>query len=174
MVLLCGDVHPHPGPALPFSSRHPGAQLLTVASWNVRTLLDSKRSAGRPTAIVAQELSRYKVDIAALSETRVLGENVITEVEGGYTFFLKGKPEGDKCHHGVGFAVRTSLVKNLQGEYPVGINERLMTMSFPLVGSTLRLISAYAPTLAQSAETTVCFYGSLRDSIKQIWHLINF
>ena len=61
-----------------------------MASWNVRTLLDSKRSACRPTAIVAQELSRYKIDIAALSETRVLGESVITEVGGGYTSFLKG------------------------------------------------------------------------------------
>ena len=168
LLLLCGDVHPHPGPVLPFSLRHPGAQLLTVASWNVRTLLDTKRSACRPTAIVAQELSRYKIDIAALSETRVLGESAITEAEGGYTFFLKGKPEGDKCHHGVGFAVRTALVKNLQGKYPVGISERLMTMSFPLVGSTLSLISAYAPTLAQSDETKECFYGSLRDAIAAV------
>lgn len=168
LLLLCGDVHPHPGPVIPFSSRHPGAQLLTVASWNVRTLLDTKRVAGRPSAIVAQELSRYKIDIAALSETRVLGENVITEVEGGYTFFLKGKPVGDKCYHGVGFAIRTALVSHLQGVYPIGINERLMTMSFPLVGSTLSLISAYAPTLAQSDETKECFYGALNDAISAV------
>ena len=168
LLLLCGDVHPHPGPVLPYSSRHPGAQLLVVASWNVRTLLDSKRSACRPTAIVAQELSRYKIDIAALSETRVLGESVITEVGGGYTFFLKRKPEGDKCHHGVGFAVRTALVNHLQGEHPVGINERLMTMCFPLEGSTLSLISAYAPTLAQTDETKECFYGALKDAIAAV------
>ena len=168
LLLLCGDVHPHPGPVLPFSARHPGAQLLCVASWNVRTLLDTKRAAGRPTAIVARELSRYNIDIAALSETRVLGENVITEVEGGYTFFLKGKPEGDKCHHGVGFAIRTALVSHLEGVYPIGISERLMTMSFPLIGSTLTLISVYAPTLAQSDETKECFYGALSDAIAAV------
>ena len=142
--------------------------MLNVASWNVRTLLDTKRAAGRPTAIVAHELSRYQIDIAALSETRILGENVITEVKGGYTFFLKGKPEGEKCYHGVGFAIRTALVSHLKGEYPVGINERLMTMSFPLIGSTLSLISAYAPTLAQSDETKECFYDALNDAIAAV------
>ena len=44
----------------------------------------------------------HNIDIAALSETRVLGENVIEEPGGGYTFFLKGKPEGEKRYHGVG------------------------------------------------------------------------
>ena len=168
MLLLCGDVHPHPGPALPYSLRHIGALLLTVASWNVRTLLDTKRTAGRPSAIVAHMLSRYNIDIAALSETRVLGENVIVEKEGGYTFFLKGKPVGDKCYHGVGFAIRTSLVSHLQGKYPIGINERLMTMSFPLEGSTITLISAYAPTLAQSDATKESFYGDLNDAIAAV------
>ena len=32
MLLLCGDVHPNPGPVLPRCLRHPGAQLLNVAS----------------------------------------------------------------------------------------------------------------------------------------------
>ena len=96
-LLLCGDIHPNPGPILPRSSRHPEAQLLSVASWNVRTLLDTKRASARPTAVVSRELARYNIDIAALSETRVLGDSVIEEVAGGYTFFLKGKPEGEKC-----------------------------------------------------------------------------
>ena len=45
---------------------------LNLASWNVRTLLDNNK-ANRPerrTALVARELARYRVDIAALSETR--------------------------------------------------------------------------------------------------------
>ena len=99
----------------------------------MRTLLETKRSAARPTAIVARELDRYNIDIAALSETRILGETVIQETGGGYTFFLKGKPDGDKHHHGVGFAIRTKLVLLIQAKYSVGINERLMTMSLSLV-----------------------------------------
>ena len=168
LLLICGDIHPHPGPVLSSSSRHPGAQLLNVASWNVRTLLDSKRASARPTAIVSQELARYNIDIAAISETRVLGDSEIREAGGGYTFFLKGKPKGDKCHHGVGFAIRSKLVPLLQGKHPVGINERLMTMSLPLESGTLSLISAYAPTLPSSDESKELFYGTLNDVIKTI------
>ena len=168
LLLLCGDVHPNPGPVLAQRCRHLGAQLLNVASWNVRTLLETKRSAARPTAIVARELDRYNIDIAALSETRILGETVIQETGGGYTFFLKGKPDGDKHHHGVGFAIRTKLVPLLQGKYPVGINERLMTMSLSLEEYTLNLISAYAPTLPSSDESKESFYGALNDAIQGI------
>ena len=168
LLLLSGDVHPNPGPPLSRNRTHPQTQTLTTASWNVRTLLDTKRAHARPTALVSLELARYNIDIAALSETRVLGENVIEEVGGGYTFFLKGKPEGEKCYHGVGFAIRTKLLPQLQGKYPTGINERLMTMSLPLDGCTLSIISAYAPTLAKPQEEKECFYGSLSEAIKAI------
>ena len=106
--------------------------MLNVALWNVHTLLDNKRTAIRPSATVSRELSRYNTDIAAISETRVLGQNVIEVVAGGYTFFLQGKPVGERSDHGVSFAIRTKLVNHLQGNYPIGINERLMTMCLPL------------------------------------------
>ena len=146
------------------------SNVLTVASWNVRTLLDTKRRAERPTAVVARELDRYGIDIAALSETRIPGDSVIEEVGGGYTFFLKGKPEGNPRHHGVGFAIRTKLVAHLQGKHPVGINERLMTMSLPTDGDTLCLVSAYAPTLGSSDETKERFYDDLSIAIKAVPH----
>ena len=47
-------------------------QLLTIAPWNVRTLLD-REGANRlekRTALVAMELAKYNIDIAALCETR--------------------------------------------------------------------------------------------------------
>ena len=63
---------------------------LTLASWNVRTLLDSITSkSGSPerrTALVARELARYRIDIAALSETRFPDKGQLTEIGGGYTF----------------------------------------------------------------------------------------
>ena len=169
LLLLCGDIHSNPGPILPGSRRHPSLQLLKAGAWNVRTLLESKRKPIRPSAIVARELDRHGIDIASLSETRILGESRFEESGGGgYTFFLKGKPLGDKHYHGVGFAIRTRLVKHLDGKFPVGINERLMTMSFPLDGSTLSIISAYAPTLAQSDEVKDIFYSDLSDAIDKI------
>ena len=99
-LLLCGDVHPNPGPTLPHSRRHPDSQFINAASWNVRTLMESKRSAARPSAIVSRELARSDIDIAALSETRILGDSEFKEPLGGYTFYLKGKPKGDKYYHG--------------------------------------------------------------------------
>ena len=44
---------------------------------------------------MSRELSSYNIDVAALSETRVLGETRIDEVGGGFTFFLKGKDLGE-------------------------------------------------------------------------------
>lgn len=61
-----------------------------MATWNVRTLLDGVAGANRPerrTALIAAELSRYNVDVAALSETRFSGEGSLTEEGEGYTFF---------------------------------------------------------------------------------------
>ena len=71
---------------------------MKIGTWNVRTLLDRERSSNpeRRSAIVARELSRYSIDIAALSETRLSGEDQFTEEGAGYTFFWKGKPEGEK------------------------------------------------------------------------------
>jgi exonuclease III len=168
LLMLCGDVHPNPGPGLQRSARHPDRQTLMAGTWNVRTLVESKRNPIRPTAIVARELDRYNIDIAALCETRILGDSTIKENSGGYTFYLKGKPLGDKHYHGVGFAIRTSLVKHLEGNLPVGINERLMTMSLPLKGNTLTIICAYAPTLPQSDEVKDRFYASLTDALNSV------
>ncbi|KAL8597030.1 hypothetical protein ACOMHN_050128 [Nucella lapillus] len=72
--------------------------VLTFASWNVRTLLDNIK-ANRPerrTALVARELSRYKVDIAALSETRFADKGQLTETGGDYTFFCCGRSSDER------------------------------------------------------------------------------
>ena len=42
---------------------------LKLATWNVRTLGDTSSRPERSTALVARELKRYDIDIAALSES---------------------------------------------------------------------------------------------------------
>jgi len=61
------------------------------ATWNVCTLLDNEDTdrPARRTALIATELCRYDVDIAALSETRLADEGSLSEADGGYTFFWK-------------------------------------------------------------------------------------
>ncbi|BHF77807.1 hypothetical protein SprV_0602092100 [Sparganum proliferum] len=76
--------------------------------WSDGTLRRHRRyeaSSGTPksnrpelrTALVARELVRYKVDIAALSETRFSEQDQLDEVGVSYTFFWNGRP---------GFAIR--------------------------------------------------------------------
>ena len=120
----------HPG-SLPRLTDHPSCgrftkkqqKKLLVGAWNVRTLLDRDNTARpeRRKALIAKELARYRIDIAPLSETRLADEGMRKEDGGGYTFFWCGKPAAEDRLHGVGFAIRTSLMKSIPS-LPVGIN----------------------------------------------------
>ena len=52
---------------------------LLVGAWNIRTLLDRDNTARpeRRAALIAKELARYRIDIAALSETRLADEGIL-------------------------------------------------------------------------------------------------
>lgn len=140
---------------------------LMVATWNVRTLLDNDNVLKRRTALVAHELKRYNIDICALSETRFHGEDSIEETSEGYTFFWKGVNPDARRLHGVGFAVKSSLLRSVQ-EMPTGINERLMTWRIPLSkGQHATLISAYAPTLDADNGTKETFYDLLDELLRR-------
>ena len=113
-----------------------------------------------------RELSRYKVDIAALSETRLAGKDNSTEAT--YTFFWSGKAPQEKREAGVGFAIKTSLVPKLKGE-PRALNDRLMTVELPLTNNrSVTLISVYAPTMQYSDEDKEKFYSELRAAIHEV------
>ena len=122
---------------------------MQFGAWNVRTLMDTMHS-NRPermTTSVAQELSRYTTDIAALSETRFAGTGDLAEVGAGYTFFWSGKAADEPREAGVDFAIRTDLIPKLE-TLPKGINDRMITTRIPLAGNThLTPISAYAPMM---------------------------
>ncbi len=163
------DGKPQPSEHPPSRSKNLSKNKLSIASWNVRTLLDLAETPDRPhrrTALVALELARYNIDIAALSETRLHGEDSLTEAGAGYTFFWKGVPEGSRRNHGVGFAVKSKLLQRIP-ESPIGINERLMTWRIPLAKKrSATLISAYAPTLDAEHNIKEDFYRAL-DAILQ-------
>ena len=122
---------------------------IMLGAWNVRTLLN-RATTSRPergTALVAKELQRYRVDIVALSGTQIADEGSLREEGGYYAFFWKGKPRAGDRIHGVGFAIRTALLRGMS-VLPDGINEHLMKLRIPLSRiKYLTIISAYAPTL---------------------------
>ncbi|VDL88744.1 unnamed protein product [Schistocephalus solidus] len=130
---------------------------LTLAAWNVRSLLDNPRS-NRPkrrTALVARELVSYKVDLAALSETR-FSEQGQLEVGAGYTFFRSGWPKAERCDAGVAFAIRNDIVGRLPC-LPQGINDRLSLR----IDQFATIISAYAPPMTSSDAGKDEFYEDL-------------
>ena len=119
----------------------------------------------RRTALVGLELARYKVDIAALSETRLAEEGQLKEAGAGYTFFWSGRAAEDRREAGVGFAVRNELVTKLSS-LPQGINDRLMTMKVPLSGGKqATIISAYAPTMTNPDDIKEKFYEDLHSLV---------
>ena len=120
------------------------------------------------TAMVARKLSRYNIDIAALSETRLAGTGDLAEVGAGYTFFWSGKAADEPRKAGVGFVIRTVLIPKLE-TFSKGISDRPMTMHVPLAGNAhLTLISAYAPTLTFPEEDKEQFYQVLRDRLRSV------
>jgi hypothetical protein len=122
------DGKPQPSEHPPSRSKIKDKNKLSIASWYVRTLLHLAGTSDRPdrrTALVALELARYIIDIAALSETRLHGENSLSEGGARYTFFWKGVPEGTRRNHLVGFAMKCKLLQRIPVS-PIGINERLI------------------------------------------------
>ncbi|BHF85197.1 hypothetical protein SprV_1002836000 [Sparganum proliferum] len=116
----------------------------------------------RRTALVARELARYKVDIAALSETRFSEQGQLEEVGAGYTFFWSGRPRTERRDAGVAFAIRNDIVERLPC-MPQGINNRLMSLPLPLRrgGKFATVISAYARPMTSPVAARDKFYEDL-------------
>ena len=106
---------------------------MTIAQWNVRTLLD-KEATNRPerrTALVATELAKYNIDIVVLSETRFHASGSLNDLE--YTFYWSGKPNDERKETGVGFSIKRDIVAKLT-EMAQPVSDRIMTMRIPLTG----------------------------------------
>ncbi|VDM06046.1 unnamed protein product [Schistocephalus solidus] len=93
----------------------------------------------RRTAINALGLARYKVDIAALSETRLSEQGQLEDVGAGYTSFWSGRPKVERRDPVVAFAI----LKDILGRLPClsqGINDHLMSLQISLRGDKFATI----------------------------------
>lgn len=118
----------------------------------------------RKTAVIDRELSRLNVDVAALQETRLPDNGSLREHE--YTFFWQGKSPEEARIHGVGFAVKNSLLSTIVP--PSGGSERLLTMRMTTSTGPVMLICAYAPTLTSTADEKDRFYDALDAAIRSV------
>ena len=121
-------------------------------------------SDSRKTAIINNELKRLDVDIATLQETRLADSGTLKEKD--YTFFWQGKSSEQRREHGVGFAVKNSLLNKVKP----GSNssERLMTLHLNTTEGPATLVSVYAPTLSASSEAKDEFYENLSSTLSNI------
>ncbi|XP_063895050.1 uncharacterized protein LOC135118051 [Helicoverpa armigera] len=143
---------------------------MTFGAWNVRTLIDNDGNLcpERKTAVVARELARYNVDVAALSETRLADQGELEEIGGGYTFFWKGRPQSERRLAGVGFAIKSTIVKKLP-ECPQYISDRIITLRLHLPNDNfLNVISVYAPTMSNEDSVKDQFYEELCQCLTSI------
>ena len=103
---------------------------LKVARWNVRNMQDSEDRPQRRSALVARELARLDIDVAALSEVRFAEQDSLSEVRfleqgsltkdgAGYTLIWSEKNKDERRLSGVGVMIKTSIVRKLQN-LPVG------------------------------------------------------
>lgn len=104
------------------------------------------------SALIAHELSRLNINIAALREDHFPGEGSSQEQDTGYTLFWSGKTETEGRLSNVGFMVSTSTASRLEN-LPNGHSDRMMSMHLPLKNKQYAtLFSMYSPTL--QAEPT--------------------
>lgn len=113
----------------------------------------------RQTALVAKELGRYNIDIAALNETRLSCYDSMEDC--GYTFFWSGREEAERREFEVGFAIKSTIAKLLE-ENPTPISDRIMTMRLPLDRDVYAPVISrpiYVPTMINLDEKNEKFHG---------------
>ncbi|XP_072017467.1 craniofacial development protein 2-like [Amphiura filiformis] len=118
----------------------------------------------RKTAIINRELKRLNIDIAGLQETRLLSDGSLREQD--YTYFWQGKEQDQPRQHGVGFAVRNTLLSSI--EPPTAGTERFLSLRLSTSSGPVNIMNVYAPTLCSSTETKDQFYEELDSAIRCI------
>lgn len=95
-------------------------------------------------------------------------EDSLEETGERYALFWKDDEPGNIRQHGIGFAIKTSLLRSMV-ETPVGISGYLMTWRIPLAKRRFAtLVSAYTSTLDSSIDTEEEFWDSLNLTLDRV------
>ncbi|XP_068735636.1 craniofacial development protein 2-like [Montipora capricornis] len=122
----------------------------------------------RRSALVARELSRLHIDIAALSEVRFAEEGSLVEHGAGYTLFWSGRGKEEHRQSGVGFMIKNNIAKKLHA-LPTGHSDRIMSLRLPLQGDkSATFVSVYSPTLQADSAVKEAFFSDLHTVITRI------
>lgn len=134
---------------------------IRIAGWNVRT----GHHVGQ-IEIIARELVKCKISVAALSELRFIGSGTKTVVPPDsnetMTLYYSG---GKKREAGVGFMVDAKAARSKLAFQPV--SERLAVLTLKGTVNT-HVVAAYAPTETSSGPAKDEFYAHLQHTLDLI------
>ena len=97
----------------------------------------------RKTAIIDREVLRLNVNIATLQETGLPNSGSLEEKK--LHLLLAGKSSVEAREHGVGFALKNTLLCMIQ--VPSNGTARILTLLLSTAEGTVHLVCVYAPTL---------------------------
>ncbi|KAG0715672.1 Craniofacial development protein 2 [Chionoecetes opilio] len=132
-------------------------RVLRVGSWNVLSLSDDRR-----LHLLLGELSRLRVDIVGLSETRRPGSGETSS--GGYTYYWSGMSNSDHVR-GVAIGISSKLQPSVVEVTPV--DERIMRVRMKHTLGFMSLVAVYAPTEVRRTEEKEMFYAKLNSVLDQ-------
>ena len=142
-------------------TRLKGGYRLKVAYWNVRTMLVSYNNTRRErrSALIAHELARLDIDIAALSEIRFSEEGCVTERGAGCTLYRPGTSTEERRLSR--FMIRDSIATKLTN-LPVGHSDRIISIRMS------HSVQQHATVFSVGAPTLHTFYTDLRGFLRNI------
>ncbi|KAL1448299.1 hypothetical protein WDU94_008926, partial [Cyamophila willieti] len=133
-------------------------KLLRFATWNVRTL-----STPGSSDILAEELSRYDLDVVALQEVRWPYDGKSNTNE--YQIYYSGNNQG-RFQYGVAIAVRNKIDSAVISFNAV--TDRICTMRLKGKFKNISVVSFYAPTEEAEDEDKDTFYETLEEVCSNI------
>ena len=129
---------------------------------------DNGKRPQRRSALIALELGKLAIDIAAVSEVRFPNNGSLVEHEAGYTLFWSGEEKNERKVSGVGFMITNPIARKMS-DLPKCHSDRLMSVRIPIRNNNhITLISAYAPNLQDDPNNILNFYTKLSDITSEI------
>lgn len=134
--------------------------------WTIQDSEDSDRP-HRYSALVAIELARLDIDIAALREVKFADQGSLVEHGAGYMLYWSRKKKEDHRLSGVGFMIKNTIAKKFH-ILPMGHSDRLMCLGLPLKINQFLTISNVYSLLQADADTKEAFHKDLRSLLLKV------
>lgn len=131
---------------------------INIATWNVRTMLETSRAAQ-----IATEMQKNNITVLGLCETRWPDSGELTLTSGEKILYSGQEGEDDRHTGGVGIMLAKRAQEALIEWKP--ISPRIILARFRSKTRNVTFINCYAPTNEAEVETKADFYDELQKTL---------